>query len=191
MKNKNTTLIDTPNKKLFNNLSTLPDTVQKHVKNNIYQLYYQLKFNTIILDCSSFDNSVASFCMEFNNTVKVFIYIDDLTNEENIKYILEYSKYLYFLVDKKCKYSEIFSRLIVVEPNLINKNLYDQAISNKKNKNNCISCFMDKIDKVPNQIGKLLYPNSKVKIRLYNNTNIKHVQNLGMITEYDKWNSCR
>ena len=37
-----------------------------------------------------------------------------------------------------------------------------------------------------NRLCLFLYPNSQLRIKLFNNANIKHSQNLGTLTEYDK-----
>lgn len=46
--------------------------------------------------------------------------------------------------------------------------------------------FLDYDEKIPQQLINRLYPNTKYKILLFNNTNIKHPQNLGYLTEDEK-----
>ena len=45
---------------------------------------------------------------------------------------------------------------------------------------------MDIDQDIPDNISKYLYPNSKLPIRMFNNSNILHYQNLGLLTEQDK-----
>jgi hypothetical protein len=45
---------------------------------------------------------------------------------------------------------------------------------------------MDKIDHVPEDLEKYLYPQANLPIKLFNNKDIIHPQNLGLLSEKDK-----
>lgn len=78
------------------------------------------------------------------------------------------------------------------------KHLYDKDIPtlynpyrffNNKQSNRSInaSYFLDNDQQIPDDITKLIYPNSsEYNIKMFNNAKIDHAQNLGFLTEVDK-----
>jgi hypothetical protein len=168
------------NNKFINNIH-LSDTnyCEKWVlntKNNLYKLYYSLKFNYLILVSSSLETEESQFINEFCNDIKIYIYNDNnddslLQKYPNIEGILQHHK------------PNIKESKIITIPILVN----DKIFYNKKiEKNNNIVCFLENISEIPKELMEYLYPNSHLPIKLFNNKKVHHPQNLGLLTEQDK-----
>lgn len=180
-------LVDAYNNKLFNNLQLYENVIRAELKSNIYQLYYRFKFDTLIIDHDSLNNSIYSFCLEFGHIVSIFIHINTLIAKISEDDIKQYGQKLKFIINENYINHYNFNNTIVLQNNTINNKLYD-IYKNKNNlKKDNICCFLDNIETPPNELTKLLYPKSKLKIRMFNNNTIKHIQNLGTISEIDRW----
>lgn len=175
----NKLLIQNLNDKFINNLSLCENnfcrTISADIGGAIYQLYYQYDFTHIILIDSLLDNECLQFIDEFGSDVSIYIYKNAKTKNyqkaRKISGVLSYTK-----DDDGYKTIKI--------PTLVNHDLYNSNSSIKKI--NQIISFMDKIDNIPEAIEKYLYPQTNLQIKLFNNNNIIHPQNLGLLSEKDK-----
>lgn len=147
----------------------------------LYDIYYKHKFSAIIFMSSKFRPEVRQFILEYaeESDVKIFIYHDILTVE-----LFDISDKIIHLVDQKYKY-EIKHKTIRYVPQLVNKELYNTNNAPKE-KQKAIVCFLDGLTSIPSELSKYLYPNTLMPIKLFNNANIKHHQNLGMLDEPEK-----
>jgi hypothetical protein len=144
------------------------------VQQDLYKIYYKFPFEYAIFLASKFDNEVAQFISEFcSKGIKFAIYHDDNINNDVLQYYGSVCKSLTNTKHEKC----------IHVPELINQYLYK---SNKQKKEPIVSCFLDSITEIPQELEEYLYPNSNLKLRLFNNPSIKHYQNLGTLNEYDK-----
>lgn len=183
-----TILVQSINNKLFRNLALSGDnnhrTIFTSINKNIYEIFYRSKFTHAILPSSCItaigDNSVIQFAIEFANSVKIIIVEDD--NGLNQSFIEAYKKLFTFLVRSKDNYAGC--SFVELPQTIINSYLY--LNQNNIIKQNYISCFLDNIEILPFDLLPHLYPNSSIKLRLFNNSNIQHIQNLGHINEQDK-----
>lgn len=173
------------NNKFYNNirLIKIKDLIIEAVSfNNIYRLNDMHRADIYIFDGDSISNEISQFISEFgpvNN--KIYIYHNYLPNKDVIRYI----KQATHIVNKDF-YDEfkMYNNIIKLPENLINKDIY----YNKNNirSNNAIY-FLDLETSIPKSLDPFLYPNkSDYRILLFNNHNIRHVQNMGLLSEYDK-----
>jgi len=124
---------------------------------------------------SMIDNEIQQFIAEFFQTIKIFIYHD---RKPNLDLINSYKSAAKHIVNN----DKIISNTIQL-PRLIN----DQLFLNKElAKNDDIVCFLEYRNEIPPTLNDLLYPKAKHHIKLFNSPYIKHVQNLGLISESEK-----
>ena len=149
--------------------------------NNLYEINYNHNFNAIIFMASNFNTEIFQFINEYCKNIKIFIYhntlnqqLFDLSKQYNIKQIVPN---IY-----RSLYSK--SKNIYLEPILVNDFLYRAVGLVSKTKN--IVSFIDHIDSLPKTLLDYLYPNTKLPIKLFNNPNIKHHQNIGLLNEQEK-----
>jgi hypothetical protein len=184
----NTILIHRFDNKFFRNLSLVRDEniniVSEQINKNIYELYYKYNFKTIIISANSIDNSILQFAIEYGDSVSICVYIADI-DTINTTHYEPYKNFITFIYSKGSDKPNIKSIKI---PYLINEALY----SNKNlEKSKYICCFLDNVKALSSKLIESLYPNNRsleYGIRMYNNSNIQHHQNLGIIDEVDRSN---
>lgn len=175
----NTLLIQNLNDKFINNLSLCQTNfchiISADIGGSLYRLYYKYNFSYIILIDSLLDNECFQFIEEFGSDVSVYVYQNSETKNykraRKIAGVLSYTKH------------EDGYKVIKI-PTLVNHDLYNSNSSIQKIHQ--IVSFMDKIDHVPEDLEKYLYPQANLPIKLFNNSNIIHPQNLGLLSEKDK-----
>jgi hypothetical protein len=174
-------LIQQTNNKFINNISSIElqnyNMYKNTINNNLYKLHYEHKIETVFFVESLLSNEILQYIAEFFQTIRIFIYHDKLPNKEIIE---SYKNACIHLVNPnftKVQYTQVI-------PLLLNTKLYNNH--NQEQKNNDIICFLDNLDTLSLDLKNLLYPNTKLKIKLFNNEKIHHPQNLGILTEKDK-----
>jgi len=70
-------------------------------------------------------------------------------------------------------------------PLSINSELYNEDLKNLTKKN-CGISFLDNINTIPESLSVILFPKKVLPIRLFNNKNIPHPQNLGILSLNDR-----
>lgn len=173
--------IQQANNKLNNSLVCLKlediNIVPINTKNILYKAHYAKPFTHIMFIESLIDNEIKQFIAEFFQNIKIFIYHD---RKPNLDFINDYRSAAKHIVNK----NETINNTIQL-PNLIN----DQVFLNKDlTKNDDIVCFLEYREEIPSTLKDLLYPKAKHRIKLFNSPYIKHVQNLGLISESEKAN---
>ena len=148
------------------------------VGDNIYKLFYKTEFDVCIFSASSINTAIYQFIKEFEDTnMRVFLHHTNINNG-----LLDLrTKNLTHLVDTTVTHQN--HKQIITLPPLINKDIFTKRGNAKLD---FISCFLDNVQNIPHPLLQKLYPNSRLPIKLFNNTNIRHAQNLGTITERDK-----
>jgi len=145
------------------------------ISDDLYRTYYKFKFDHAIFVSSLFNMEIAQFISEFHSKdIKFFIYHNE--KEINLDILTHFNQActnLSLIKHKQC----------IQIPSLVNDYIY---VNTKTKKRDHISCFIDQLDNIPEELEEHLYPNSKLKIRLFNNHRIKHHQNLGMLNEFTK-----
>ena len=144
---------------------------------NIYKYFYtnNLFQHTIIFNTSIINNEIASFIQNFKHNMDIWIFIDSsfMIKETGIRYIASNT-----IDDINPK---------ILPENIVNKRFYSNLTIN--NKSNQLVYFFntnpkDKLDK----LQKYLYPLSTLKIKLFDNQECNHPQNLGFLNEQDRKN---
>lgn len=172
-------LIQNLNDKFINNLSlcqtNFTHIISADIVGFLYRLYYQYNFSHIILIDSLLDNECLQFIDEFGSDVSVYVYKDSDT--KNYKLARKIAGILSYAKD-----NDGYKTIKI--PTLVNHDLYysDSSIQKKYQ----IISFMDKTDHIPEVMEKYLYPQTNLPIKLFNNNNIIHPQNLGLLSEKDK-----
>jgi hypothetical protein len=167
--------------KFLNNLLFLniPD-LQIQVFNNdndLYKIYFNFKPEVIILSNYHLTKNTKQFIEDVHTETKIFVYhfyhedsysnvVQEL-NHLNIKHITHHDS----------------ENSILIPDNLVNTNLYNYTDITKIDK---IVCFLDGFKEIPPDINSYLYPNNNIPLLLFNNPNIKHPQNLGILAEPHK-----
>ena len=181
----NTFFIEYLNNKFINNLQILKtqnkNILTGDISNNLYEIFYKYNFNEILFLANKLDSEKYQFISEYKNSVKCYIYheneFDNLLYQKlsDIKHLINKSE--------QDKINKNIENIIVI-PSMINTQVYytDHTI----NKVPIISCFIDQIKHIPKNLETFLYPNTKLPIKLFNNPNIIHHQNLGTLSEIDK-----
>jgi len=144
--------------------------------NNLYKNHYYHNYNSYIFCSNMINDEIVSFIEDnINNDIKFFFY----HNEPN-KYIYKLFNSHTHLIDED-KYTD-FGKII--PKNIINDDLYGN-LSNS-DKEDIIPIFLENYTSLPDYLQNQLYPNSKRRILLFNNTKIKHDQNIGFLSEKDR-----
>lgn len=171
------------NKKLNKNLPEYSSEDMRFLnfdpKQSIYKFYYSVSKNIDILlvNSSTINSEILSFISDFHDSIKTIIYYDDNQSydiDANVINILDYNSTLDIVGNKLPKF-------------IINDKIYDN-ISIPKDKPYFITYFLDNNTFIPEKVNALLYPKTKLKIRMFNGENIKHYQNLGYINEKERMN---
>lgn len=158
--------------------SSIDDTniVGSTINNNLYQIFYSIKLTHAIFHAGMINQEIMQFIQDFAHMVKCFIYHDKISNDI-LKYFEPYN-IIHLTYDNSA------SNSIKLPSDLINTNLF---YNNKSIlKQDSLVCLIDGLPVLPDFLRDHLYPKSKLPIKLFNNPNIKHNQNLGMLNERDK-----
>ena len=171
--------IQKANNKFNNNVRYLKldniDIIEFDPNNVLYRSHYAEKYTHIMFVESLLTNEIKQFISEFFQSVKIFIYHDRIPNMEIIE---DYGLAATHILNK----GQMANRAISL-PDLIN----DQLFTGKNNnKNEDIVCFLEYRTEISNELNEVLYPKTKHHIKLFNSPYIKHVQNLGLISELEK-----
>jgi hypothetical protein len=160
----NKLLVQNLNTKFINNirLSKCKDYDQLVIdtSNQLYKIYYSYKFTHAIFVDSLLKDEEIQFINEFSGTVICYIYSSQNNTLTNC-----------------------VSQKISNIPILVNSNIFYNQNCNKQGD---IISFLDNVSSLPTSINSYLYPNSKLPIKLFNNSDIIHPQNLGLLSEQDK-----
>lgn len=146
--------------------------------NILYKIQSQHNFDIYFFPVSMLTREIIQFVIEFRHKIKIFLYHDIKGNQE----IMDQYGSLFFHVVENDNYT--FSNMAIIPKNLVNTDLYQRYSDLTKDES--IIFFLDGLGFIPPSIEKLLYPNSSLKIKLFNNELLVHPQNLGRLQEIDK-----
>lgn len=148
---------------------------------NIYKHYYlhNKDIQKYIINASKMSEEIISFIQEFNEIIDFIIYFDIISEE------------LYKLLSPIIKKSIVDHNIdlqdsIKLPQYIINDILYTDMVP--CDKIDQMVYFIDKDTEIPLGLQSALYPNTNLKIKMFNSIHVKHPQNLGLINELDKKN---
>lgn len=161
------------------------EIVHTNTNKNIYNIYYALNFNHCIFNLSSIDNEIVQFISEYSSQIKIFVYLD-VPNYTEVELLETFKNSIYYLIPENTfdNYKS-YNNTIQIKNNLINSNIFYRNNSITKDKD-AVCVFLDLFESIPDQLTEKLYPKTKMKIMMYNNSGIKHAQNLGVLSEIDR-----
>jgi hypothetical protein len=149
-------------------------------ESDLYKNYFIFKPDVILISAYHITSRIVQFIEDMHLSNKIYIYhytknpvskiISDLSNF-NIKHIVHSHN------DEQ--------NTITIPENLVNTTIFNET-DNQIDKTNRIICFLDGLKDIPTSILPYLYPNQKIPIQLFNSFAVKHVQNLGLLTEFNK-----
>lgn len=145
----------------------------------LYKTFYTIKPDYFLIRHDMLDPESMQFMHDFHNSVKIILYHDTLIESS----VSSLPDSIYHIYKKTTNNFEQKDRFIQIPHNLVNTSLY-------KNKNlnnlNGIVFFLDKMPVLPEFMNSILFPNSNIPIKMFNNPQINHPQNLGLINEHKR-----
>lgn len=167
------TLIQKNTDKLTRSLTAYDiDNVYADIDGVLYGLLFQYDFENIIFTIDKpISTEINNFIVEFQDKKNIVMYYlnqnDDYTKTFNkCKHI---SKHGVKLKGDHTELPEYF----------IDTNIYKRTNNSHRNDKYCV--FLDHIQEIPEELLCILYPNTNLKINMFDSPYIRHDQNLGMI----------
>ena len=171
-----TILIPNIDNKFFRNIALTQMSgfriIVENIKGNIYHLYYKHNFDYVIIPESLIDNSILQFAVEYSNKVNNIIEVGNNIANDFMKLYKPVFKFLIHNKYKEKANPDCTNIFCLTE--LINDQLYPQT-NQQYEKIDYISCFLDDLEFIPEDLNNILYPKTNKKIRMFNNNNIKNV----------------
>lgn len=151
---------------------------------SIYKSYYSFKdkIDTFILNASKINNELLSFITEFINIHKFVIYLD-INSPEIIQQTIDL-QCVYLIKNQN---NDNIPNSKILPEFIINDRIYNR-LDNNTSKINQIVYFLDEDKNIPSSVNNILYPNTKIPIKMFNGPNINHCQHVGYIDELDRKN---
>jgi hypothetical protein len=172
------------NSKFFNNIRLIDSEKIKVFSggsSNIYRTHANVLASAYIFDSSQINSEIIQFAIEHTDLgFKIFIYHS--RNKLN-KDCLRYLKQVNHIVEDEIADNLKYKNIIHVPKFIINNAIF---YNTKKNKIDRKIYFLDDDILVPDCLQKRLYPNTNDRILMFNNSNLRHNQNLGFLSEPDK-----
>jgi hypothetical protein len=174
----NTIFISKPvnkNPKFLNFLSNTNNAIINNDNIKIFEyIYHNIK--TFVIHESNIDNIVLNFLQEYVGKVNILLYLED-----NSEIFIDNPNIIHLSRTRETNDNTInISKYTVKE--LFNQNNTDHSQSN-------IACFIDHMSELGTQMTQAIESinkNENYKIRLFNNSQIHHAHNIGILKEKDK-----
>lgn len=144
--------------------------------NDIYKQYYKNKYNVYIFCANMITDEIISFINDNMDNDILFIFYHNKPN----KYIYKLFNKHKHIIDED-NYTDFGQ---VIPKNIINADLYENT--GLQTKEDIIPIFLENYASLPDYIADQLYPNTKKRILMFNNKNIKNDQNIGFLSETDR-----
>lgn len=148
---------------------------------NIYRTHANVSASAYIFDSSQINSEIIQFAIEHTDLgFKIFIYHGK--NRLN-KDCLRYLKQAYHLVEDEITDNIKYANIINIPKFIINDSIF---YNTKQSKIDRKIYFLDDDISIPDCLQSRLYPSTNDRILMFNNSNLKHNQNLGFLSEHDK-----
>lgn len=158
----------------INNLEILSGQYQGH----LYKIQQEHSVNAYIFNTEDLcDHEVLQFIEDYSKKLKILIY--HVSDDSQI--VSEFSQCQHLIHQKE---NMLDDQHTIIIPSLVNTSIFTNS-QMKKNDNDSIISFIDNISELPESLLSVLYPKTKLKIKMYGGM-FRHHQNLGSISEYDK-----
>jgi hypothetical protein len=170
-----TQYIDT---KFINSLADLQQAdmqiASANILQNLYKIHYVYNFDTYFFCASLIDNEIHQFITEFAKQKTIIVYHPDKVLDNIISVLPDSCRHISHQEHKKT----------IVIPYLVNSHIFMQYAGSIPRRPD-ILCFLDNYASIPDRLVSLLYPNSRLPIKVFSKY-IQHPQNLGILNEYEK-----
>jgi hypothetical protein len=165
------------NDKFIESLCLVQDTsyhtTKGMVNKDIYKIHHEHKFTHYIFIDKLVDNEIFEFIKDFHGEAKMYVYHSDKPNEKLIEHLEKKAIHLT---------KESFDNAKKI-PLMCRENI---SIDNTIQRTNNICVFLDNSLSIPQVLADVLYPNTRMPIRLFNHASFQHPQNLGFLSEEEK-----
>lgn len=184
-------LIQHHNNKLFRNLSLLRfdnfQFIPINISGNLYAMHYGQKIDVAIFAESALSEEIIQYITEFYRDVKIIVYRDNYfrTNSSIIRKSKNKNIFQNTSNEEALAALDKNITMLVTPEYIYNDEIYSDNMGSIK-KIDQIVCFMDEIERCPLDLEKHLYPTGKKRIKLFNNPNIKSINNLGTLSELER-----
>lgn len=173
-------LIQQSHNKFLQNCSALSfediTIVDIAIGNNLYQTFFKYKPEHCLFSADTIDKEVAQFCEDYHDQTNIYFFCQNEELSNRVKSIIGNNLKIQYI-------GYYHSDNIIIPESLINDQLFFNTNTNTKDS---VVCFMDGLSIIPSQLQDILYPNTKIPIKIFNCPQIKHYQNLGTLTEQDR-----
>lgn len=148
------------------------------MENSLYKIHSSFGFDAYLFNVSLFSNEISQFISEYFTKLKLFLYHDKGIDNNMIN---TYGSSCIHLV------SEVSDdhRTKLVPSNLVSPQIFIPNTLNNS-RDGSIAYFLDEQPEIPANIKNILYPTTKMPIRLFNSLSIENNQHLGILSEQDK-----
>lgn len=145
---------------------------------NIYK-HFLMGIKNFIIPIDSIDNNAVNFVQDHGDECQVYI---DITNSSSSPEHLKGLGKIVYLCNTAYDYEQQ-NHIDVSE--FVNYSLFNSYSCQEKK--NILAVFLNNSTKVPDSIEKKLQKNNlKFQVRLFDNKNIKHDYNVGLVSEKEK-----
>jgi len=172
-------LIQQSNNKFLQNCSLVSfddiSIIDIDIKNNLYQTFFRHKPYSCLFSANMISQEIIQFCEDYHAQTNIYFFVSDNATYHNLKNRLSVDSIKYIGYNNLTDLS--------IPDNLINSQIFYHSDVLKQP---AVVCFMDGLDTIPQDLMDILYPSTKIPIKLFNCPSIKHYQNLGFLNEKDK-----
>lgn len=170
-----TQYIDT---KFINSLADLQQgdlqIASANILQNLYKIHYVYNFDTYVFCSSLIDSEIHQFITEFAKQKRIVVYHPDIVLDNIISGLPDSCRHISHQENQKT----------TTIPYLVNSHIFMQYTGSVARRPE-ILCFLDNYTSIPDHLVSLLYPNSRLPIKVFSKY-IQHPQNLGILNEYEK-----
>lgn len=168
--------------KLINSLAYIGDGYNvacATINNDLYRIHYQYAFDAYVFCDSLVNEEIRCFIKDFGHTKRIIYYHDQSINHQAIAQL-----------QKLCTHiGHEQQDGVLLMPYLVLSNVFNNNPIPTQRDNKQILCFLYG-DTIPSNMDSMLYPSTTLPIKIFGK-NIKHPQNLGIVTEPEKANLLR
>lgn len=135
-----------------------------------------------LFQASNINQEIIDFIQRFKNQTKIYLYFDKF----NLQLLNDASTMVKCIVKEEAfdKISNNKSKNIIKAGIMYSEQILNSiSLPQERVINEDIICDISDLEKLPEQLTKVLYPHTKLKIKLFNNMNINVPQNLGFVDD--------
>lgn len=137
-----------------------------------------------LFQASYITQEIIDFIQQFKNNTKIYLYFDQF----NLQLYNDASSMIRCIIRENIIHNKSISikqkNTIKTSPMYSEQLIHTTNLPEIKSTTEDIIADISDIEKLPENLEAVLYPNTKLPIKLFNNQNINHVQNLGFMNDF-------